>query len=52
MKLEGALDLVLPQTATLGEGLLWRDGRWWWTDIEGATLNAWRPGEADRKSVV
>jgi len=39
-----ALDLVLPQNATLGEGLLWRDGRWWWTDIESATLFAWRPG--------
>ncbi|MGM9480337.1 SMP-30/gluconolactonase/LRE family protein [Roseateles sp. NT4] len=41
-----ALDLALAQTATLGEGLLWRNGRWWWTDIEGATLNAWRPGDA------
>ncbi len=40
-----ALDLVLHQTAILGEGLLWRDGRWWWTDIHGATLNAWRPGD-------
>lgn len=40
------LQLALAQTATLGEGLLWRDGRWWWTDIEAATLLAWRPGEA------
>lgn len=40
------LDLALAHTATLGEGLLWRDGRWWWTDIEAATLWAWRPGEA------
>lgn len=40
------LDLALAQTATLGEGLLWHEGRWWWTDIESATLNAWRPGEA------
>jgi sugar lactone lactonase YvrE len=40
-----ALDLVLPQGALLGEGLLWREGRWWWTDIEAATLYAWRPGE-------
>ena len=39
-----ALDLVLPHGATLGEGLLWHDGRWWWTDIEAATLFAWRPG--------
>lgn len=38
------LDLVLPQGATLGEGLQWQRGRWWWTDIEGATLHAWRPG--------
>jgi L-arabinonolactonase len=44
------LELALPQTATLGEGLLWRDGRWWWTDIQGATLNAWRPGEAAAQS--
>jgi sugar lactone lactonase YvrE len=41
-----ALDLVLPGHATLGEGLLWHDGRWWWTDIEAATLHVWRPGEA------
>ena len=41
-----ALDLALPQTATLGEGLLWQAGRWWWTDIEAATLFAWQPGEA------
>jgi L-arabinonolactonase len=40
------LELALPQSATLGEGLLWRDGRWWWTDIEAATLFAWRPGDA------
>ena len=41
-----ALDLVLAQNATLGEGLLWQGGRWWWTDIEAATLFAWRPGAA------
>lgn len=41
-----ALDLVLPQGALLGEGLLWQAGRWWWTDIEAATLYAWRPGES------
>lgn len=40
-----ALDLVLPHGATLGEGLLWHAGRWWWTDIEAATLHAWRPGD-------
>lgn len=39
-----SLELALPHGATLGEGLLWRDGRWWWTDIEAATLFAWRPG--------
>jgi L-arabinonolactonase len=43
---DAQLELALPQNAALGEGLLWRDGRWWWTDIQGATLNAWRPGEA------
>lgn len=41
---DGRLELALPQAATLGEGLLWQAGRWWWTDIEGATLFAWRPG--------
>lgn len=41
---EGRLDLALPQAATLGESLIWQDGRWWWTDIEAATLFAWRPG--------
>ncbi|MFG6430698.1 SMP-30/gluconolactonase/LRE family protein [Roseateles sp. LYH14W] len=44
MKLTGDLELVLPQGAMLGEGLLWRAGRWWWTDIEASTLFAWRPG--------
>jgi L-arabinonolactonase len=39
-----ALELVLAQQATLGEGLLWQGGRWWWTDIEAATLFAWQPG--------
>jgi sugar lactone lactonase YvrE len=46
MTQEQALHLALTHSATLGEGLLWRDGRWWWTDIEAATLYAWRPGEA------
>ncbi|MFG6488033.1 SMP-30/gluconolactonase/LRE family protein [Roseateles sp. BYS78W] len=45
MKPTGELDLALPQGATLGEGLLWQRGRWWWTDIEASTLNAWRPGQ-------
>lgn len=40
------LDVALPHSATLGEGLLWHGGRWWWTDIEAATLFAWQPGEA------
>jgi L-arabinonolactonase len=44
------LELALAQSSTLGEGLLWRDGRWWWTDIEGATLHAWRPGSAAAQS--
>lgn len=46
MQLDGELDLALPQGATLGEGLLWQGGRWWWTDIEASTLYAWRPGVA------
>ncbi|RZL32973.1 MAG: SMP-30/gluconolactonase/LRE family protein [Rubrivivax sp.] len=46
MKLTGDLELTLPQGATLGEGLLWQGGRWWWTDIESSTLHAWRPGSA------
>ncbi|HEY1131423.1 MAG TPA: SMP-30/gluconolactonase/LRE family protein [Roseateles sp.] len=44
------LDLLLPQSALLGEGLQWRDGRWWWTDIEAATLQAWRPGEMEPRA--
>ena len=40
------LRLVLPHSATLSEGLLWHAGRWWWTDIEGAALFAWRPASA------
>jgi L-arabinonolactonase len=46
MILTGDLDLTLPHGATLGEGLLWHAGRWWWTDIEASTLFAWRPGAA------
>jgi len=44
MKPTGDLELTLPHGATLGEGLLWHGGRWWWTDIEASTLLAWRPG--------
>jgi L-arabinonolactonase len=44
MTLNGDLELILPHGATLGEGLLWQGGRWWWTDIEAATLFAWKPG--------
>jgi len=42
----GGLELALRGDAILGEGLQWRAGRWWWTDIEGARLHAWTPGEA------
>ncbi|MFN3862159.1 MAG: SMP-30/gluconolactonase/LRE family protein [Roseateles sp.] len=50
MRLERDLELAVPFGATLGEGLLWQGGRWWWTDIESATLNAWRPGAAAAQS--
>ncbi|HEY4079784.1 MAG TPA: SMP-30/gluconolactonase/LRE family protein [Burkholderiaceae bacterium] len=42
----GQLDLVLEQDTFLGEGVQWRHGRWWWTDIENARLQAWAPGGA------
>lgn len=45
MATDTSLDLVLTQQAQLGEGLQWQHGRWWWTDIEAATLHAWRPGD-------
>ncbi len=44
MTLPTALDLVLAQQATLAEGVQWHAGRWWWTDIEAGTLQAWAPG--------
>lgn len=33
----------------LGEGLQWHapSGRWWWTDIEGRSLQAWTPGQTE-----
>lgn len=44
---EHAFTLALAQAATLGEGLQWHpaSGRWWWTDIESASLHAWTPGD-------
>ncbi len=40
-----ALGLLLAQSAELGEGLQWHAAsrRWWWTDIEGSSLQAWSP---------
>lgn len=40
-----SLSLMLSQSAELGEGLQWHGGsqRWWWTDIEGSSLQAWSP---------
>lgn len=48
-----AFSLALAQAATLGEGLQWHadSGRWWWTDIEGASLHAWTPGDAHTLTV-
>jgi len=42
------MTLAIEQRAQLGEGLLWdaRTGRWWWTDIEAATIHSWAEGEA------
>lgn len=42
------LQLRLVQQAELGEGLQWHgpSGRWWWTDIEGRSLQAWTPGDS------
>ncbi|MBV8501607.1 MAG: SMP-30/gluconolactonase/LRE family protein [Paucibacter sp.] len=48
----GHLDLALEQDAFLGEGLQWRHGRWWWTDIENARLQAWAPGVAVQRWVL
>lgn len=49
MSTPATLQLALPQTATLGEGLHWHpaSGRWWWTDIEARAIYAWTPGAAD-----
>lgn len=43
--LSPSLALMLSQSAELGEGLQWHAAtqRWWWTDIEGASLQAWSP---------
>lgn len=52
-KPEHPFTLALAQAATLGEGLQWHagSGRWWWTDIEGASLHAWTPGHATTLTV-
>ncbi|MET3116557.1 L-arabinonolactonase [Undibacterium sp. GrIS 1.8] len=38
--------LALAQNAILGEGLQWNSAqsKWWWTDIDAATVHAWSPG--------
>jgi len=43
------MTLAVELRAQLGEGLLWdqRNSRWWWTDIESATIHAWAPGQAN-----
>ncbi|PRC93405.1 SMP-30/gluconolactonase/LRE family protein [Solimicrobium silvestre] len=40
---ELTMSVVHAQKNILGEGLLWHpaDQRWWWTDIESATIHAW-----------
>lgn len=43
---EQSVGLAFAQEAVLGEGLQWHAAsqRWWWTDIESASLHAWAPG--------
>ena len=43
--------LAFAQEASLGECVHWHAGRWWWTDIEGAALHAWTPGDAQALTV-
>jgi L-arabinonolactonase len=40
------MSLAVEHRAQLGEGLLWdaRNHRWWWTDIESATIHSWSEG--------
>ncbi|MDY0746996.1 SMP-30/gluconolactonase/LRE family protein [Paucibacter sp. R3-3] len=35
------LSLALQMDSTLGEGIGWFDGRWWWTDIQRKRLHVW-----------
>ena len=41
------MTLAVEHHAQLGEGLLWdaRKRRWWWTDIESATIQSWSEGQ-------
>lgn len=36
-------DLIFNAQAELGEGALWHEGRLWWVDIEGCTVNRFDP---------
>jgi len=43
-----SLQLAVEHAATLGEGLSWHGSTesWWWTDIEAACLQSWKPDQA------
>ncbi|WP_457353480.1 SMP-30/gluconolactonase/LRE family protein [Roseateles sp. P5_D6] len=48
MQAEHPFALALALANNLGEGIQWHaaSGRWWWTDIEGACIYAWTPGDS------
>ncbi|WP_077032615.1 SMP-30/gluconolactonase/LRE family protein [Pelomonas sp. KK5] len=35
------LTLALSMNSTLGEGIVWHQGHWWWTDIQRSRLHCW-----------
>ncbi|MES2037348.1 MAG: SMP-30/gluconolactonase/LRE family protein [Pseudomonadota bacterium] len=43
-----SLQQAVAHSATLGEGLSWHGSTesWWWTDIEAASLQTWKPDQA------
>ena len=43
---EHRMELALEMGSTLGEGIGWHEGRWWWTDIQESKLHSWAANEA------